>query len=252
MALDSSAVRPEQILDIPSDARRVFSTLQAGGVAIIPVTVGYAVIATSPIALQKVFDTKQRKPHKRHAMVGSYDLHRSIHDLPPLQAGMVKLLAQDLNIPFAAIAPFRPDHPIIQSLGAETLAKSSVDGTIAILMNGGVLQDELARLAMEAGVPLMGSSANLTGRGTKRCVEDIEPEIIAAADVVIDYGCQPHVYPRTSSSMFDFKNMRVVRFGACYHVIQDAFRRWYGIRLPDDPGREALFSGHVGQEANQY
>lgn len=52
--------------------------------------------------------------------------------------------------------------------------------------------------------------------------------------------------------MFDFRNMRLVRFGACYNVIWDVFRRFYDINLPMDPGREALFSGHVEGKANVY
>lgn len=46
-------------------------------------------------------------------------------------------------------------------------------------------------------------------------------------------------HPRPSSTMFDSKSMRMPRFGTCYDVIQDAFRRFYA-------RRDALFSGHWG------
>jgi hypothetical protein len=106
-------------------------------------------------------------------------------------------------------------------VGEETLARSSIEGTLAMLVNGGALQDEIARLALEAGKPVMGSSANMTGQGsylsikgssidrymltllpfalvgTKSLVEDIEPEILNAVDLVINYGRQKYNTPRS-------------------------------------------------------
>jgi hypothetical protein len=137
-------------------------------------------------------------------------------------------------------------------VGEETLARSSIEGTLAMLVNGGALQDEIARLALEAGKPVMGSSANMTGQGTKCLVEDIEPEILKAADLVINYGRQKYNTPRTSSTMYDFKNMRLLRYGAAYDVIKDAMQRFYGIDLPEDPGKDVLFSGHAVAQQNSY
>lgn len=165
---------------------------------------------------------------------------------------MVKLFLEDLDIPLGVIAPYKEDHPLIQKLGPELLARSSMEGTLAMLCNAGPVLDELARLSLEAGLPCMGSSANLTGKGTKSLVEDIEPEILQAADIVINYGKMKYSNPRHSSSMYDFKHMRLLRFGACYDVMKDAFSRWYGIELPEDPGRDVLFSGNVLEEQNRY
>jgi hypothetical protein len=111
-------------------------------------------------------------------MIGSWLLHQDVHTLPSREAGMCKLLVHDLNLPLGLVAPFKEDHPLIKRLGPDTLAKSSIEGTLAMLVNGGQLMDELARLSLESGRPIMGSSANLTGKGTKAFVEDIEPEIL--------------------------------------------------------------------------
>ncbi|KAJ5465554.1 hypothetical protein N7530_009341 [Penicillium desertorum] len=218
------------------DAREVFEILKRGGIAILPMSVGYGITAIDPDALDRIFCTKQRQPHKRHAMVGSYFLHQDIHILPPEEAGMVKLLTVDLDLPLGIVAPYRPDHPIIQKLPPKILAQSVVGDTLAMLVNGGALLEELSRLAALEQLPLMGSSANITGKGAKTVVEDIEPEILEAADIVIDYGRQKFRHPRVSSTMIDFRTMKVVRYGACYDVVQDALQRFCGIRLPDDPG----------------
>jgi tRNA A37 threonylcarbamoyladenosine synthetase subunit TsaC/SUA5/YrdC len=247
-----SETKQDPSINILEDAKQVFAVLQNGGLAIIPVDVGYAIIAGDTVALERAFQTKQRKPHKRHAMIGSYALHKEIHTLPPRQAGMAKLLVHDLNLPLGLVAPFKPDHPMIQRLGQETLARSSIEGTLAMLVNGGQLMDELARLALDAEIPIMGSSANLTGQGTKCLVEEIEPQILEAADIVINYGRQKYNTPRTSSTMYDFANMKLLRYGACYDVIKDAFQRFYGVELPEDPGKDVLFSGHAVESMNKY
>jgi tRNA A37 threonylcarbamoyladenosine synthetase subunit TsaC/SUA5/YrdC len=97
-----------------------------------------------------------------------------------------------------------------------------MDGTLAMLVNAGGLIDEICRLAILEKFPVMGSSANITGRGTKGMVEKIEPDILKAADIIIDYGKQKYYYPRASSTMLDFRTMKVVRYGACYDVVQDS------------------------------
>ncbi|KAF9249750.1 hypothetical protein DTO013E5_8251 [Penicillium roqueforti] len=225
------------------DARAVFEVLKRGGIAIIPMSVGYGIIAINPDALDRIFRTKRREPHKRHAMVGSYNLHRDIHVLPPKEAGMVKLLTVDLDLPLGIIAPYRADHPIIQKIPPNALAQSVAGDTLAMLANGGGLLEELSRLAAIEELPLMGSSANISGKGTKTVVEGIEPEILEVADIVVDYGTQKFHHPRASSTMIDFSTMKVVRYGACYDVICDALWRFHGIQMPDDPKRSTLSSG---------
>ncbi|KAJ5357071.1 hypothetical protein N7517_011680 [Penicillium concentricum] len=227
------------------DARAVFEVLKRGGIGIIPMSVGYGMTAIDPDALDRIFRTKRREPHKRYAMVGSYLLHREIHFLPPQEAAIVKLLTVDLDLPIGVVAPYHLDHPIIQKLPPNILAQSVFKGTLAMLVNGGALLDELSRLATLEKLPLMGSSANITGRGVKIVVEDIEPEILKVADIIIDYGRQKLHHPRASSTMINFRTMKVVRYGACYDVVQDALWRFYGIKLPDDPGLSTLSSGET-------
>lgn len=235
---------PQQV-DPQEDAGRVFRVLQDGGIAIIPASVGYGVVAIDPDALRRISIAKNRQPQKRHAMIGSYTLHREIHRLASREKDMVKTLTVYLDLPIGVVAPYDADHPILRKLPPQTLAQNTVDGTLAMLVNGGPLQENLSRLAANAELPLFGSSANLTGAGTKTVVEDIEPEVKTIADIVIDYGRAKFNYPRPSSTMIDFSDLRLLRYGACYDVVQDVFKRFYNIDLLDDPGRESLFSGHL-------
>lgn len=220
-------------IDIPTDAARVFTVLSAGGIGIIPSSVGYGIVATEAPALQRIYTVKRRQPHKRHAIIGSYALHREIHVLPADKMDLVRLLTVDLNLPLGVIAPYRWDHPLIARLDADTLEASSVNGTMAMLINGGPFQEELVRVAAAAGRAVLGSSANLTGQGTKTVVEEIEEIIREAADIVVDYGRVRDGWPRASSTMVDLGAMRVVRVGACYEVIHDVVKRFAGVQWPD-------------------
>jgi tRNA A37 threonylcarbamoyladenosine synthetase subunit TsaC/SUA5/YrdC len=100
--------------NLKEDARKVFDVLKKGGAAIVPMNVGYGIIAADSDALARIFHAKKRKPYKRHAMIGSYSLHCDIHVLPSREAKIVKLLTVDLDLPIGVVAPYRTDHPMIR------------------------------------------------------------------------------------------------------------------------------------------
>lgn len=152
--------------DFKEDARRVFDVLQKGGIAICPATIGYGIITSDPRKLESIFLTKQRAATKRHANVGSYAVHRELHVMDQRSRDIVDHLVHDLDVPLAVIAPFKEDHPMFKKLDEVTMRATSVDGTIAILINAGPFQDELTKLSLAANLPILGSSANLTQTGT--------------------------------------------------------------------------------------
>lgn len=231
--------------DILGDARRIYDTVAAGGAVIMPSDIGYGAIATSSEALLRLFRAKRRAPHKRHAMAGNYDLHREIHKLGRREQDMVDAVVLDARLPLAVVGPYDATHPVVAAVEPETLAASTVDDTLAMLVNGGALQDSVVRIAHANGTPLLGSSANLTGTGTKFRVRDIEQPIVDAVDLVVDYGLRKYHLYRRSSTMIDFSTMKVVRIGACYELISDIFADRFGTALPVDPGWDALPSGHL-------
>jgi len=150
--------------DITGDARRVFEVLKAGGIAICPSDVGYALFTVSPKPLEKIFITKKRKPEKRHPMMGTYEFHKELQIVESLQAEIVKTLVCDFRLPLA-VAKYRPDHPLIKNFSEEQLEASTAKETICISIEPGNLCTEIAKLCHEANLSLQGSSANLTGTG---------------------------------------------------------------------------------------
>jgi len=224
------------LFDVDADARRVYEVLADGGVGIIPTDVGYVILGTTSQAIWKIFRAKQRKPEKLNAMCGCREMHAVIHDLPDDRRAIVTAITEDYGLPLGVVAPARLEHPTLAGLDADVLDQTTDDGTVAMLLNAGPLLDTLARIGFADGRLIIGSSANLSLRGVKFRASDIEPEIIEAADVVIDYGLMRWNRYAKSSTMIDVGEMREVRHGSCFDLIDDLLRRHFDIALPAEPG----------------
>lgn len=218
--------------DIEGDAERAFAVLRQGGIAILPMDVGYSLIGGAEAALTTIFETKGRAATKLNAMIGDQAVHEAIHDVDQRAHDVVQAITVDADLPLGVIAPCDHSHPLLTALTARSLAGSSKDGTIALLMNAGAFHGAISRLSLEAGHPLFGSSANRSLQGTKFRVEDIEPEIKAIADIVIDHGLRKYHPYGASSTLLDVRQMTVVRHGACFELIDDILRRRFDIALP--------------------
>ncbi|GKZ17220.1 hypothetical protein AbraIFM66951_009047 [Aspergillus brasiliensis] len=227
--------QPGHFPNTTTDAQRVFHVLQIGGIAIVPTEVGYGLLASSVEAIERAFSAKQRRPGHAHGLIGSYELHHELHFLDAEKFEMTRVLTEDLDMGLGIVAPYKRDHPILAKFTPETLANVVKDGKIGMFVGGGSLLREICRLNYEAGQVMVGSSANLTGRGQKFRVEDIEEEILEVADLIVDYGLQRyHIYGR-ASIMVDFGEMKVLRMGSCYEIFRERMYRFWGVELPEDP-----------------
>ncbi len=230
------------LFDVAGDAKRAFDVLRRGGTAIVPHTIGYAALGGSGSALRRIFDAKRRGASKRNAMVANLAIQNDVHRCSPRGRDIVSAIVEDYDLPLGCIAPYRVDHPMLARLDAETSAASTQDGTLAMLLNAGRFHAQLTRLSQEAVFPLFGSSANLSLSGTKFKVEDIEPEIIAIAEIVIDHGLQPFHPYRASSTLLNVETLEVPRFGSCYADISYILMRHFRVDLPLAPNPQTSCS----------
>ena len=214
--------------NIEDDAARAFAVLKDGGIAILPMDVGYSLIGGSEVALDLIFRTKGRASDKLNAMVGNQAIHEAIQKVDQRAHNVIQALTADAGLPLGVIAPCDLSHPILNVIDMEG---SNKDGTIALLMNAGSFHEAISRLSLEHGHPLFGSSANRSLQGTKFRVEDIESEILAIADIVIDHGLRKYHPYGASSTLLDVMNMAVIRQGACFELIVDILRRRFDIAL---------------------
>lgn len=220
------------IFDYDGDAERAMDAVLAGGIAIIPTSVGYVILATTPDAINRTIEVKQRGPSKLNAVIGCASMHAALHVLDGRNRCIVRTITQDYDLPMGTVAPADLNHPMLSKVDPDVLERTTLGGTLAMLLNAGPLMDRMAQLSFEAGTLVVGSSANLSLQGTKFRVEDIEPEVIDAADLVIDYGLMRWSNYRKSSTMINVHDFSVVRYGSCFDLISDVLQRHFDITLP--------------------
>jgi tRNA A37 threonylcarbamoyladenosine synthetase subunit TsaC/SUA5/YrdC len=197
----------------------------------------------------RIFSTKRRAGHKRNTMLCDIETQRELHDLDRRAQDMIEAVAVDYDLPLCAVAPYRADHPLLKNLTADMLKGSTANGTISLYFNAGIFPAELCKLARAANQIMLGSSANLTGTGQRFRVSDVQTEVRAIADLVIDYGlCRYHTYKR-SATIINFAKLEVVRMGACYEQIADILKRHFDWEIPADPGLGENPSGHLQEFA---
>ena len=103
--LTSDPVAPEQL---KSDIARLFEALAAGGIGIVPLDVAYAVIATMPSGIRRIFEAKRRSYEKPSGMFGNWHMSRDIHVMDDRRHAMVREIIEQEQIPFSVVAPFAP------------------------------------------------------------------------------------------------------------------------------------------------
>jgi tRNA A37 threonylcarbamoyladenosine synthetase subunit TsaC/SUA5/YrdC len=223
-----------QAEQVVADAARVFDALLAGGVAILPLDVAYAVIGVKQRAIEAIFAAKARSYDKPSGMFGSWALSQEIHVLPAERHAMARELVEQEGLPFSIVAPFRPDHPLLRGADPFTIAHSTKHGTLDMLINAGPWHDAIAALSAQRGVAVFGSSANRSLTGSKYRLDDIEPEVRSIAAIEIDGGQSKYANPEgRSSTIIDFTQFRLLRRGVCADRLAAAFHRRFGVVLKD-------------------
>ncbi len=219
--------------DYDADAARVFDCLKDGGIAIVHMDVAYAIMSGTEEALRRVYAAKQRSFGRPSGVVANLRTHDEIQILSPEAKRIVRAVTGDHDLPLSVIAPYREDHPLMQRITPFLRGMCTKDGTVNFLLNSSPLRDRIAELSLDAGLPLMASSANRSQQGTKYRAEDIEPEVRAVADVIVDYGPAKYLQEgyAYSSTQIDFRSMTLVREGVCFAEIARILHDQFGIEL---------------------
>jgi tRNA A37 threonylcarbamoyladenosine synthetase subunit TsaC/SUA5/YrdC len=216
--------------DIAGDAARALDAMEAGGVAILPLDVAYAVVGTTEQAVRRIFAAKNRSYEKPSGMFATWELSREIHVLPAKHHAIAEVIVQDYRLPFSIVAPFRTEHPLLRRVEPFVLASSTKAGTLDMLINAGPWHDAVAQEGIRRGRAVFGSSANRSLSGSKYRLADIEPEIREAAAIAIDGGTAKYANPEgVSSTIIDFRDFHFVRRGVQWQPLAEIFRDRFGI-----------------------
>jgi tRNA A37 threonylcarbamoyladenosine synthetase subunit TsaC/SUA5/YrdC len=218
--------------DVAVEAREVLAVLRDGGVAIIPLNVAYAVIGCTEAAIRRIFEAKARSFDKPSGLFGCAAASDDLHVMDDRQRTVRDALINDASLPFSVVAPFNADHALLASVDLFVIETSSKQGTLDMLLNAGPFHNTMAELSHAAGMPVFGSSANRSLQGSKYVIADIEPELLQAADIIIDHGrCHDANTDGLSSTIIDFQDFSVVRAGCRFDEISDFVMRRFEISL---------------------
>ncbi len=217
---------------IQEDAHRVFEVVRGGGVAIFPVSVGYAIVGHDDEAVKRIYRAKERSFEKPCGNFCDWQLFQEAIIADDRACDVVRTVIQKHDLPFSIVAPFRADHPVVQSLDSFAFTNSTKAGTMDMLLNAGPLHDEIARLAREESFAVVGSSANQSLTGSKFRFEDIEAQVREVADITIDYGlCPYHNDHGLGSTIVDLSNYETIRVGCVYDRISEILLEEFDIDL---------------------
>jgi hypothetical protein len=176
---------------------------------------------------------KRRPESKVNGSPGTLALSSEIHVLPQQQRDAIRAVTVDHDLPLTVCAPFRADHPYIRAFDPWVLDRSTKDGTISMIINGGEIAEALVTMCAESLCPIVGSSANMSLQGTKYTLDSVEPEIRAAADLEIDTGLSKYANDAgLATTILLLPQLEVIRFGVFYDKIRDIFGREFGLQLP--------------------
>jgi tRNA A37 threonylcarbamoyladenosine synthetase subunit TsaC/SUA5/YrdC len=213
------------------EAQKVYSVLAAGGVVIGPIYEGYGIFAASDAAVDRIFRAKRRGDHKLFTLLGNRALQKEIHSVSPAASKLIDAVTVDYDMALGVVAKTNLDHPYLQRAARGVLERTVREGKVNILLNSGVLVEHLALICLQEQLPVFGTSANLTGRGLKSRVSDIEQPVREAADYILDIGSLAGY----ASSIVDLETPTTLRFGYKYELVRRIAVVECGLDLPDFP-----------------
>jgi L-threonylcarbamoyladenylate synthase len=174
------------------DARRLRECLRGGGVAVFPADTVYG-LACDPeraSAVERLYRLKGRRAD-RPAAVMFFACANALAALPELAGGERAAIEELLPGPVTLLLP-NPNHRF-------PLACAGDPGTLGLRVP--LLADSLAALAA-VELPLLQSSANLSGGAEARRLADVPRSLLERADLTLDGGELPGV----ASTVLDLRD----------------------------------------------
>ena len=229
--LTSDPVAPEQLR---ADIARLFDALAGGGIGIVPLDVAYAVVATTPSGIRRIFEVKRRSYEKPSGMFGNWR-HEPRDPSRWTSGGMpwsARLVEQE-KIPFSVVAPFRTDHPLLaggRSLRDGRTHRRAARSTCCSMPASSTRRSPKARSpaaprCLARRRICRSPAANIATRISSQPIRD-------AAAIHFDYGQSKYAHKDgLSSTIIDLPIFSVIRVGHCFERLKRAFATRFGVTL---------------------
>lgn len=157
------------------DIKAALAVLQKGGVILYPTDTiwGLGCDASNEEAVKRIYNIKNRIESKSMLvlMENAALLERYVDEVPEIAYDLIELSDKPLTIIYD---------------GAKNLAKNLIaeDGSIGIRLTTEAFSSDLIRRFKR---PIVSTSANISGKPSPACFDEIDQEIIDAVDYVVNY-----------------------------------------------------------------
>ncbi len=218
------------------DALLAFECMTQGGVAVLPLSVSYAIFAHTAEGVERIYKLKQRPATKPNGVIGSWDIFREVFQVGQRELDLVRCLTIDHNLPLSVVAPFNPAHDWLKTVQYGALRLATKAQTMDLLMNAGPLHNALAKLSLDQSKPLMGSSANVSSSGSKFKLEDVQTELKEGCDLVLGYGTSRYDNEfGMGSTIVELPSWKILRWGGCFESQAKIVEKEFGVSWPQRP-----------------
>jgi L-threonylcarbamoyladenylate synthase len=156
-----------------NEVREAAGVIRSGGIILYPTDTvwGIGCDATSPKAVQRVYDIKQRSDHMSMLVLvsGPEMLEKYLEKVPAVASEIIR----------SAVKPTTIIYPGAVNLAANLVAG---DGSVGIRITSDPFCRELIHMT---GLPIVSTSANTSGKPSPDTFHDIERAIIDQVDHVV-------------------------------------------------------------------
>lgn len=160
---------------IKEDIKNAIKVMKAGGIILYPTDTiwGLGCDATNKAAVKKIFDIKKREDSKSMLVLtdAAAKIERLVGDIPPIIWDLVEVSDKPLTI----IYP-----------GGKNMAKNLIaeDGSVGIRITNETFSKELC---FQFRMPVVSTSANISGEPSPANFSEISEEIKNAVDYIVKY-----------------------------------------------------------------
>ena len=173
----------------------------------IPAVTGYLLMGATPVAVDKIFNIKQRSPIKTIGLAATPAIYKE------LCSSRFRTAMRMMNYPIGVIDYANTAHPLIKSL-PELAMK---DGKIGCFFNAGKHIIDLAEYCFQKQMLLMITSANPSGETIIQQISQAPKAMLDLVDEVIEDDAfiakSKRPFEAPQSTILDFTTHRIIRVG---------------------------------------
>jgi tRNA A37 threonylcarbamoyladenosine synthetase subunit TsaC/SUA5/YrdC len=211
---------------IDSDARRMYTLLADGGLALARTNTGYGLVAMKSDAVRRIYELKGRSAEKPCVTVGTMAILDDVATgIDPETRGWLARAVS--RWPMAVIARMNRRSTLLAGFEPFVASQCTKVDTIATFFGVGELIASTATIAYAQGQLIVGSSANLAGTGNNYTLDAVPDEIRRAVDLEFDYGVAPFTSDKKlASTILDLTRGAFQREGVAFAEVEASWREF--------------------------